>query len=471
MFKNTIFVLLLLLSLPARADFKDDYFRDHLNSSRNQLQFQLQFQLPATLQGTTFTQKLNHDEPRDPRTFQQRFFVDSSQAVNSDSPVLYYICGESVCDPSALQGIIQNYAYALHATVIALEHRYYGYSQPFAMLTTENLRYLSVSQALADLDSFQHYAQNSLNLKGPWISIGGSYSGALSAWYRLKYPQNVVGALASSAPVRSKADFEEYDQRVAAAAGSECAAKARAAVATIESRLQDPTQALQVRQLFNSQEVTDPVDFLYVVADMAAFAVQYGFSESFCRGLNTSDPVAGYADTGKRLFQMAGMTPLQDSFQSAQELDPLKTLNFAMRQWMYQSCTQFGFYQIAYHDPNVAVRSSQINLAYHNNLCKRLFGIEQPVDTNKTNQDYYLPLLTPAASHIFFTNGSEDPWMALSVAAQNGNTVNPNLAWLVLSGGSHCSDISGGSSPDVSTAREQFLELARSWITPRLTTF
>jgi hypothetical protein len=41
----------------------------------------------------------------------------------------------------------------------------------------------------------------------PWISVGGSYPGALSAWYRAKYPHLTIGAIASSAVIVAIENF------------------------------------------------------------------------------------------------------------------------------------------------------------------------------------------------------------------------------------------------------------------------
>lgn len=45
----------------------------------------------------------------------------------------------------------------------------------------------------------------------PWICIGGSYAGAVSAWYRLKFPFLTIGGLASSAVVNPIYNFTQYD--------------------------------------------------------------------------------------------------------------------------------------------------------------------------------------------------------------------------------------------------------------------
>ena len=91
-------------------------------------------------------------------------------------------------------------------------YRFYGKSRPTPDLSLENLKYLSSHQALADIAFFKEYIVDQFKLTedNRWIAFGGSYSGALAAWLRIKYPNVVHGSVATSAPVQAEFDFYQY---------------------------------------------------------------------------------------------------------------------------------------------------------------------------------------------------------------------------------------------------------------------
>jgi hypothetical protein len=72
------------------------------------------------------------------------------------------------------------------------------------------LKYLSVDQALEDAAAFAQNLKDTLNLDGPWITVGGSYSGNMAAWSRARYPHLFYAAYASSGPILAQLDFPEY---------------------------------------------------------------------------------------------------------------------------------------------------------------------------------------------------------------------------------------------------------------------
>lgn len=75
----------------------------------------------------------------------------------------------------------------------------------------DNLRFLSVDQALADL---AHFIANIKKEPGKEnskvILVGSSYAGTMATWFSQKYPHLVDGAWASSAPLHAKLDLYEY---------------------------------------------------------------------------------------------------------------------------------------------------------------------------------------------------------------------------------------------------------------------
>ena len=96
--------------------------------------------------------------------------------------------------------------------MISVEHRFYGESIPYGNATTENYKYLTVEQALADLAGFTAYYKSIVpqTAETKWVAFGGSYPGALSSWYRSAYPSLTVGSLSSSGVVNCIVDYQVY---------------------------------------------------------------------------------------------------------------------------------------------------------------------------------------------------------------------------------------------------------------------
>ncbi len=101
------------------------------------------------------------------------------------------------------------------ALLITLEHRYYGASQPFDSWSTSHLEFLTSKQALADtawfIESMNKQFIDDNGVKPEWIVIGGSYPGALAAWFKSQYPLHSLGAWSSSGVINAIYDYHLFD--------------------------------------------------------------------------------------------------------------------------------------------------------------------------------------------------------------------------------------------------------------------
>ena len=141
-------------------------------------------------------------EPHSSGTFNLRYFFDATY-YQPGGPVIVLESGEtSATDrlPYLQKGIAHQLAEATSGIAVVLEHRYYGTSFPTPDLSTENLRFLTTQQALADT---AYFAKNVVfegfenrTLTAPdtaYIAYGGSYAGAFVAFLRKTYPDIYFG--------------------------------------------------------------------------------------------------------------------------------------------------------------------------------------------------------------------------------------------------------------------------------------
>ncbi|KAM2667127.1 hypothetical protein EV2_018861 [Malus domestica] len=427
-----------------------------------------------------FDQTLDHFSPYDRRKFPQRYYEFLDYFRPSDGPIFLKICGESACG-----GISNDYLSVLAkkfgAAIVSPEHRYYGKSSPFKSYTTQNLKYLSSKQALFDLAAFREFYQNWLNVKlnrtkgdNPWFVFGVSYSGALSAWFRVKFPHLTCGSLASSAVVEAIYDFTEFDRQIGESAGPQCKAALQETTRIIEQSL--TTNGKAIRALFGASQLDIDGDFMYLLADAAVIAFQYGNPDKLCSPLvqakmNGEDLVEAYAKYVKD-FYLGTLGVDVDTYNQKHLKNTAVSEGSSDRLWWFQVCTEVAYFQVA--PANDSIRSSKVDTRYHEDLCKNVFGDGIYPDVFATNLYYGGTKI--AGSKIVFTNGSQDPWRRASK-----QTSSPDMPSYVISchNCGHGTDLRGCpqwpltlegnsqncSNPDaVNKVRQQIVEHIDLWL-------
>lgn len=172
-----------------------------------------------------FTQHLDHFDRMETSTFQQRYFVNDTYWTGAaDAPVFMCVGGEGpaldwmVLVSSVHCNTMVEHAEQYGALLVALEHRYYGLSNPFGTdYSTEHLQWLNTEQALGDVASFHVHISGLYNLTNSnrWVTFGGSYPGIVAGLSRLRFPQLIFASVASSAPLDATVEMPGYQNVVA----------------------------------------------------------------------------------------------------------------------------------------------------------------------------------------------------------------------------------------------------------------
>lgn len=410
-----------------------------------------------------FSQAINHNDISDIRKFNQRYWWSTDYAKTKSAPVIIYICGESECGSGVFWGMTGAHGQVLGSYLFALEHRYYGKSQPFSDLSTASLKYLTTELALKDVVNFKRQLTAQMGLTGKWLVIGGSYAGHLAAQLRRLYPNDFAGALASSAAVRADYSMTEYDEHVGQIAGPECLANLHTVLTDVENSIISDDGFKKMKDLFLVPQMNHRGDFMYLLSDVTSASVQLGQKDQFCLAIKQKglagliemkkDVDKRYADFSRYSAEEAEKTDLASNNGSVE-----------MRQWFYQSCTEYGFWQNASPNESLRARSKVLNADYHNELCQRLFGLAKALPVDNALKFYYNPLLEPTTSQILFTNGDRDPWLSTTITASNHNVTNPNTESILMTDALHCDDLSRGGNASVQSAKQRFQFLAKSWL-------
>ncbi|CAK4084108.1 unnamed protein product [Aphanomyces euteiches] len=418
-------------------------------------------------QAQWFEQQLDHFTTKAPLHFSQRYYVDDRFWGNENSnPIILYIGGEGSMDKMPT-GYIDVLAKEHKAKVVALEHRFYGKSTPKDDLSTDNLRFLTVEQALADLNHFISEYSKTLDTKGnPWLAVGGSYPGALSAWFRIAYPNATVAAISSSGVVNPIYNFHGFDEQVAESAGLPCANALRLITAAYEAEIA-AGRGKEVKGLLGAEALSDP-DFFYMLADSAAMAVQYGKKDKLC------GPIVEAVQSNASLthvfanftISMYGPAFGYGCFYDTKCLQTDVARWPEGRSWRWQKCSQLAYFQVAPHKDSL--RSAIVNLDYHESQCYKIFGdvVDPSAGVARTIQRYGGD--SPHGHNIFYANAGDDPWQRASVTTTLSKDQPFYLAKCDLCG--HCGDLSDGVDDPAPRRyqKELIRQYVKKWLAPTM---
>ncbi len=328
----------------------------------------------------------------------------------------------------------------------------YGDSFPSTLLDKDTLQTLNVDTALMDLAAFITAMKSTWGLTGKWMVIGGSYPGALSSWFRQKYPDLADLSWSSSGVVNAVYNYTAFDKQVLDDVDPVCQASLHAVTAAFDAAWDDPATRPALLAKFGTPAYFTKGDMAWMLADSAAMACQYGSKASLCAAMVplSSDPLAQFA-----AFTAAHYGPSFGAscyYSTACLSDPSMQDQWigADWQWVRQCCTEVAYWQVAYPGSQ---RSAAITLDYYNAQCRSAFGFDPSLSNPAFNEKY--GGATPPSNHTIALGGSDDPWLRASVQS-NLREDYPEFT-AECDGCGHCGDLSAGEKAPAITAQHAFI--------------
>ncbi|GFS16300.1 thymus-specific serine protease [Elysia marginata] len=431
-----------------------------------------------------FEQRLDHFNPTDTRTWKQRYF---KAGPDSSDTLFVKICGETEALPLwMVAGMWTRWGQKHNAVRLQLEHRFYGDSRPTKDMSVDNLQYLSSEQALADVAIFISSMKRQYRASKV-IAFGGSYSGALAAWFRLKYPHLVDGAVASSAPVHPQMNFKGYLEVVAKSLNTfkpvnACDDAISAATAALKEKLKSAEGRKALKEQFNLCDDIDisakkDINNLFrTLAGNVMNTVQYN---KVVGGIPTIDDLCGIMIDKSQGDELARYAKTSDlvlkgkcvDFKYDKLIQDLKNVTgwdmtryFGDRQWTYQTCTEFGGFLTS--DSIAQPFGHEFPIEFSVQICIDVFGskfnskfISGAVDASNVNYGgrHY------TEDRVVFVNGNIDPWHYLSITHKL-----PQARVIYIDGTAHCADAMDpdpeSDPPGLARARKVIGDLIDQWL-------
>ncbi|KAJ8920963.1 hypothetical protein NQ315_015757 [Exocentrus adspersus] len=434
---------------------------------------------------------LDHFSLKNNETFKLRYLLYRQFHIKG-GPIFLYTGNEGDIMMFAQNtDFLFDIAPVFNALIVFAEHRYYGESVPFGNRTftkPEYLAYLTTAQALADfvylIEELRHtFFGTMISFDTyPFVAFGGSYGGMLSAWLRMKYPNSVIGAIASSAPIwffegLTPCDkFYETITTVFAHYGTE---HCNTTIKSTWDVIRNVTKTEEGRKLLStiwnfcngletSNDVDKLVDWLsniYVNLAMVNYPYPTNFLTQlpaypvkiFCDKLNSFK-----VDDNKTLLEALGKAlEVYTNYTGKTKCNNVNITSEDLGEfaWDYQACTELIMPMCS--TENDMFETTAWDFKNYSDECFRKFGVKSSnrhwpiLQYGGTNLKYF--------SNIVFSNGLMDPWSCGGVLRNVSSTI-----WAVnITDGAHHVDLRGADPADtnyVVEARKMHVKAIKKWL-------
>lgn len=350
--------------------------------------------------------------------------------------------------------------------------------------------------------------------------VGGSYAGMRAAFTRDQYPDTIYAAWSSSAPVQARVDMNIYFDQVYAGMVANghlnCTKDVKAALEYIDGELsKNVSSAAAIKKLFfgDGAEKNSNGDFTAALAGVYGYFQGAGLGGGagslgeFCEHLETDAetlqpagprgfaPYRGREYVAKRFASWPIFTDVVNFNYdtNCKRLDDTQPLSCVLNpkltdvsdiSWMWQYCTEWGYYQSNNFGPHSLLSKYQ-TLEFNQGLCTRQFP--EAVKTGVLPQSPQADAMNEATggwnmrpSNVYWSGGQFDPWRTLSTLATesispqnvtftaeiprcNVETGQDTIFGYIMANAEHCFDMKPGFAPG-EVSREYFHKALREWL-------
>ncbi|KAI0065743.1 hypothetical protein BV25DRAFT_1978526 [Artomyces pyxidatus] len=423
----------------------------------------------------TFDQLIDHTNPS-LGTFKQRYWMDW-EFYKPGGPIVVNTPGEENAENYigylTNDSIVGQIAQQENGASIVFEHRFFGLSNPYSNLTDASLKYFTIQQAIDDLVNFAQTVKLPMpggdvvqSGKAPWILVGGSYSGALTAFTMSNAPGVFYAGYASSAVVQSIVDFWAYFEPIRQLMPANCSADVEAAITYIDgvANSKNATAINALQSSFGLGNLTHIDDFASALRSQlwnwqsltpdSGGAVFYDFCDALEVKNNKSVPASGWGEAsaveawGKYWKDTAYSQICGDG---------------------NADCNEMGFFQDSAPLGKPSLVSRLVVPSGDERKCQAMFpgAFSTPRDpmSNATNAAF--GGWNMKVDRLFFANGKRDPWRFATMSSDLASIKSTTMMPIAESNGFHCTDMIsayGDIDPTVDAVQKAGLANMKTWL-------